>query len=805
MPSILSGYEYDIFISYRQNDNKKDAWVTDFVHSLQNELDATLKEKVSIYFDQNLHDGLLETHDVDQSLNEKVKCLVFIPIVSQTYCDPNSFAWKKEFLPFLDFARQDTYGLDVKLANGNVTKRILPIRIHNIDQNDCVLFEKEIQGVMRPIDFIFKSQGVNRPLVPNDLRELNLHKTFYRDQMNKVANTIKDMIFALTHFKEIQEGTLPDIDINSNDLLVTEEVHIEAIQEQPRKTSSQKNIGWLKLFSAIVLSSVITGFIFWQIVSNGQPVENNTSLKLSILPPEGSQIVLVGEATVGVGRRVIDISNSGDRVVYIGSHKERPHIYIRDLDNFNSKLIPNTAGAYACRLSPDGNEVAYFVGNSLYKLKIEGGSPVKLAEIANPMDIIWHNESTLYFSADEGDILYKFEQGKEKKVIDSFEIPLRFNSIATIPDNSHILISSSSKIGLFNPSTKEVIDLNLHGNSPRFVFPNRIIFARKSALYVSEIDLESKKMISEPRELFTGIRTEVYGSAQYCISENGTLIYVSGEDTRIGEFTWVNNNGNIETLDFSKENYGAFKLSADQSKIAAPIYGTTNDIWILDLETNKKTRVTNSGSNHRPLWYNENALFINRDKSTYLINSTKVVNPELILENSFPQSVSANGELLVVSRNSDLYTYEMNTKKLNRITVTPSIMEFHGSISPDGSLIAYTRNDYRAFHVYLQKTNNGSEFIQISIREGSEEPRWTADGQSIIYRSGQQWMKVDIIDADKLEVSQPKLIFEGDYVNIGGFSFDVSNDGDRYLLVKGTPYKTASEIKVIKDWFSSIN
>jgi hypothetical protein len=31
MPSIIPGYEYDIFISYRQKDNKHDGWVTEFV------------------------------------------------------------------------------------------------------------------------------------------------------------------------------------------------------------------------------------------------------------------------------------------------------------------------------------------------------------------------------------------------------------------------------------------------------------------------------------------------------------------------------------------------------------------------------------------------------------------------------------------------------------------------------------------------------------------------------------------------------------------------------------------------------
>jgi len=100
MSSILPDFEYDIFISYRQNDNKRDGWVTHFVNALKDELEATIKNPVSIYFDENPHDGLLETHDVDDSLAKKLKCLIFIPIISKTYCDPNTFAWTNELLAF---------------------------------------------------------------------------------------------------------------------------------------------------------------------------------------------------------------------------------------------------------------------------------------------------------------------------------------------------------------------------------------------------------------------------------------------------------------------------------------------------------------------------------------------------------------------------------------------------------------------------------------------------------------------------------------------------------------------------------
>jgi TolB-like protein len=192
MASIVPGYEYDIFISYRHNDNRSD-WVTEFVAALKEELAATLKEPLSVYFDSNPYDGLLETHNVDKSLEGKLKCLIFIPVISQTYCDPTCFAWQNEFLFFNKMAKEDQFGRDIRLASGNVTSRILPIKIHNIDVQDKTLIENELGGALRSIEFIYTEAGVNRPLRPNDDAKENLNKTQYRNQVNKLANAVKEI------------------------------------------------------------------------------------------------------------------------------------------------------------------------------------------------------------------------------------------------------------------------------------------------------------------------------------------------------------------------------------------------------------------------------------------------------------------------------------------------------------------------------------------------------------------------------------------------------------------------------------
>lgn len=216
MPSILPGYEYDIFISYRQNDNKRDSWVTNFVQALRDELEATLKNPVSIYFDENPHDGLLESHQVAASLEGKLKCIVFIPIVSQTYCDEQGYAWSQEFLPFIEKASSDGLGMNIKLANGNVASRVLPIKIHDLDAEDQSMLQEKLGGPLRSIDFIYKEPGVNRPLRPQDNRELNQEKTSYHNQLNKVANALKEIGTSVltTSFKEeaiSQEKTVTPI------------------------------------------------------------------------------------------------------------------------------------------------------------------------------------------------------------------------------------------------------------------------------------------------------------------------------------------------------------------------------------------------------------------------------------------------------------------------------------------------------------------------------------------------------------------------------------------------------------------
>ncbi len=317
MPSLIQGYNYDIFISYRQKDNKYDGWVTEFVDNLQKELEATFKEEITLYFDINPHDGLLETHDVDESLKEKLKCLIFIPVISRTYCDPKSFAWEHEFKAFVGLASQDKLGLKVKLRGGNVASRVMPVRIHDHEINDIKECEMVLGGVLRGVEFIYKEPGINRSLTPKDSEEKNLNKTNYRNQINKIALAIREIITSIGQ-NELMPEEVPGKWVDSHAL--------------PRKSKIKAIIA----VSAILLVMTILGLLFIPELLTGQvepeksivvlPFKNNTGNQDQDYLVQGQNDAMVSELCMISQVRPLRVLSGRTAAAIAGSSRPIPEM-----------------------------------------------------------------------------------------------------------------------------------------------------------------------------------------------------------------------------------------------------------------------------------------------------------------------------------------------------------------------------------------------------------------------------------------------------------------------------------------------
>jgi tetratricopeptide (TPR) repeat protein len=326
MASLIPGFEYDIFISYRQKDNKGDRWVSEFVEALKTELASTFKEEINIYFDVNPNDGLLETHDVDASLKEKLKCLVFIPVLSRTYCDPNSFAWENEFKAFIREASGDRFGLNVKLPNGNTTSRILPVRIHDLDPEDIKLLKAQID-LIQPLDFVYYSEGVNRPLRKQDDATQDLKQLIYRDQINKTALAVKGIIIGLKAGKEISFKT------SSSE---KEQPQERTVDELPAKSARKK----LLIGTGILAVLIIAGILVYPGLSGqknmGRLVSKDGGIPVVIMPFQNM-----------TGDTALDNWNEGIQYTIISNLSNSEDLNVRQLETINGILKDKGLTNYA--------------------------------------------------------------------------------------------------------------------------------------------------------------------------------------------------------------------------------------------------------------------------------------------------------------------------------------------------------------------------------------------------------------------------------------------------------------------------
>ena len=193
--AVIPTYQNDIYVSYRHNDAILE-WVTEFAEKLQQELDATLKGKLNIYYDKQGVGGELDKEEFEQKRIKNLKSLIFIPIISHTYCNTKKHNWEKEFLEFKQMAASDELGLNIDSENDTSICRILPIKIHEVEKKDIQLLERELGDNIRSVDFIYEGlEGVTRPLRSKDDEMAFSRSTLlYRNQINKTANIVSSLI-----------------------------------------------------------------------------------------------------------------------------------------------------------------------------------------------------------------------------------------------------------------------------------------------------------------------------------------------------------------------------------------------------------------------------------------------------------------------------------------------------------------------------------------------------------------------------------------------------------------------------------
>lgn len=807
MASISQDFEYDIFISYRHNDNRS-GWVTDFVNALQEELAATIKEPLSIYFDKNSHDGLLETHDVDGSLKGKLKCLIFIPIISRTYCDTKSFAWNHEFLEYLKIASEDSLGIKIKLPNSNTASRVLPIRIHELDAQDKQSIESVLQGPLRAIDFTYKTAGVNRPMLPKDDETIKgSGQATYRDQVNKTANAINDLLAGMQG-KAIS-GTESTSD---NDQTSAPQTRLKKNRSFKFPFLSKFHIAIAFLIISLLMLAILS------VVHFSQDSDKSPTYKTSILPPDNSKFnnILGGN---------IALSPDGTMMAFVALDSlGKSQLYVRSLNAMEAGVLKGTEGAQRPFWSPDNHFVGFFAEGKLKKIDIIGGGPaVTLCDAHTSRGGSWNQDGVIIFStAGNAPISRVSASGGNSMQVTHLDTARHENNHrfpVFLPDGQHFVFTS--RVNASSPHQDDAIFLASLDSSfaPKMIakassslaYANGYLIYYKGATLLAQLfDADRFEATGDPIRIADQIYFETLTSnAAFTVSQNGLLAYQTGFSTD-GKLNleWRNRNGNRLGSLSDVRPYLKTRISPDGKRVAISMLDSkgVSDIWLYEIGRDAWTRFTFSdGTDDNPVWSPDSKMITyGSDRKgvldIYLRPSGGNGTEELILQSSeskYPTDWSPDGKFIVYhssrngSNDSDLWILPLSLagNKSGHQPFTFLQTEFSESaavFSPDGRWIAYQSNESGRSEIYIRPFPGPGDKWQVSTKGGTRA-HWRGDGKELFFVAPDlKGMSVEIeTKRATVAVGVERPLFQfGSFIGFGvnrGL-YDVASDGQKFLV-----------------------
>jgi Tol biopolymer transport system component len=132
----------------------------------------------------------------------------------------------------------------------------------------------------------------------------------------------------------------------------------------------------------------------------------------------------------------------------------------------------------------------------------------------------------------------------------------------------------------------------------------------------------------------------------------------------------------------------------------------------------------------------------------------------------------------------------------------------HGQFSPDGRWVAYSSNESGKWEVFVAPFPGPGGNWQVSTSGGSE-PRWRRDGKELFYVAPDgKMMAVDVKASPTFEAEVARALFQTHrreaVSSADMFSYDVSADGQRFLINAEVEGAASPPLTVVLNWTAEL-
>ena len=593
------------------------------------------------------------------------------------------------------------------------------------------------------------------------------------------------------------------------------------------------------IFAESTIMSIAFGVVFISVVfllgdrfvfsSDSRPQNSNSSNSNLSLGVQRSSINLGADQTfalaelmpLGVGRKSVAISNQGNFLAYVANQNGELKIYIRPLDSFEAYPLDGTEGGFSPFFSPDEQWLGFLPPTHIMKIPVAGGRPQTLTEAGNVYGLYWGQDNNIIFSEREGiQVSSVSADGGTKEVL--LEATDFLSNPEVLPNEKGILLTNmASVIQLFDPISGSVTPLIPRGRDARYVDTGHIVYAGMESYMAVSFDLESLSIEGSPFPILDGVLTDAAGVTQLTFSRNGILAYVPGVDMGITNPTWVDRDGNERAIPINSGRYGSFDLSPDDSQLAFSIVDAEDsDVWVYDFErTISPQRLTVNRGALFPKWSPDGDSISygaqnigNTDVRARLdiqglgeLDSSRITGDFADLVGI--DTWGDDGEAVITAmaesnQGLDLYIIDTTTLERRGFAATES-QEWGATFSPNKDFIAFTTDTSGQYQINVKRFPPTEERWIISSGYG-EEPVWSEDGNEIFYRRGNEWLAVPVESNPDFVAGVPEVLFEGPYGNVPGLSYQVTQDGNNFLLLKQPEQQPPTEIFLVTNWITEL-
>ena len=610
------------------------------------------------------------------------------------------------------------------------------------------------------------------------------------------------------------------------------------------RAKARVRVAWVT--ASLSAAAIVAALVLWRVGLFDRSAVDARVYRSSIVLPEGTHIP--GDrssANLGPAGRFA-LSPDGRRLAFVARRDATglPVLWVRPLDAVVAQTLAGTEGATYPFWSPDSRFVAFLAQGKLKKIDVvAGGAPLTLSDVSLGATGAWNRDDVILFTPNGGSTLHRVSaSGGTPSPVTTFDAAngeTQHWFPFFLPDGRHFLYSTLGGktvgatvprgvyVGSLDPTEARTLLLP-EGSHAKYA-EGHLLFLRGSTLMAQAFDADRRQLRGEAEPLAEQLQTtsgSVTGAAgAFTVSDTGVLAYQTGAGVVRSQLVWFDREGKQIGVLGDQADYSDIELSPDGQRVAVgvlyPAEGT-RDLWLYDVKRELRTRFTfDSASEFEPIWSPDgDRLAFARSKATvdlYQKASSGSGTEEALLAGGlgkFPSDWSPNGRFILyiaggaaIAR-SDLLVLPLFGERKPFPFVETSFIETRGRFSPDGRWIAYASNESGQLEIYVTRFPEPGESRRVSTA-GGLWPRWRRDGREIVYLAPDNTLTAAAVNGEAagFEAGPARPLFAvrpRSMSTLGDYPYDVSADGQRFLVNTLVEETTSTAITLVVNWAAGL-